>query len=51
MPGPTGPVQVDLIVLNNGLAEDVIYGRAIVDSKYDPTTGKETDRTITDRLQ
>ena len=39
--------QVDLIVLNNGLAEDVIYGRAIVDSKYDPTTGKETDRTIT----
>ena len=39
--------QVDLIVLNNGLAEDVIYGRAIVDSKYDPTTGKETDRKIT----
>ena len=39
--------QVDLIVLNNGLAGDMIFGRAIVDSKYDPTTGKETDRTIT----
>lgn len=39
--------QVDLIVLNNGLAGDMIFGRAIVDSKYDPTTGKETDRKIT----
>ena len=39
--------QVDLIVLNNGLAGDMIFGRAIVDSKYDPTTGKETNRTIT----
>ena len=39
--------QVDLIVLNNGLAGDMIFGRAIVDSKYDPTTGEETDRTIT----
>ena len=39
--------QVDLIVLNNGLAGDMIFGRAIVDSKYDPATGKETDRKIT----
>lgn len=39
--------EVDLIVLNNGLAGDMIFGRAIVDSKYDPTTGKETNRTIT----
>ena len=39
--------QVHLIVLNNGLAGDMIFGRAIVDSKYDPTTGKETNRTIT----
>ena len=38
--------QVDLIVLNNGLAGDMIFGRAIVDSKYDPTTGKEKDRQI-----
>ena len=39
--------QVDLIVLNNGLAGDMIFGRAIVGRKYDPTTGKETNRTIT----
>lgn len=38
--------QIDLIVLNNGLAADMIFGRAIVDSKYDPTTGKEKDRQI-----
>ena len=40
--------QVDLIVLNNGLAEDVIYGRAVVNSStskvwvWDP--GHENDK-------
>lgn len=40
--------QVDLIVLNNGLAEDVIYGRAVVNSStskvwvWDP--GRENDK-------
>ena len=39
--------EVDLIVLNNGIAGDVIYGRAVVDSTWDPVAGKETNRTIT----
>ena len=44
--------QVDLIVLNNGLAGDMIYGRAMVRrASDDPTTGKETDQQDHDRLQ
>ena len=39
--------QVDLIVLNNGLAEDVIYGRAVVNSstskKWEWKPGHEKD--------
>ena len=38
--------QVDLIVLNNGLTGDMIYGRASVKSERDPDTGKEIKRQI-----
>lgn len=34
--------QVDLIVLNNGLAEDTIYGRAVVQTEHNDTTGKDS---------
>ena len=34
--------QVDLIVLNNGLAGDMIFGRAVVRSEHNAETGKES---------
>lgn len=34
--------QVDLIVLNNGLAGDTIYGRAVVQTEHNDTTGKDS---------
>ena len=34
--------QVDLIVLNNGLEADMIFGRAVVRSEHNAETGKES---------
>ena len=34
--------QVDLVVLSSGLAGDTIYGRAVVQTEHNDTTGKES---------
>ena len=39
--------EIDLIVLNNSLSDNVIYGRAVVEFKRDPDTGEKTDQKIT----
>ena len=39
--------QVDLIVLNNSLYDNEIYGRAVVEFDRDPDTGEKTDQKIT----
>ena len=39
--------EIDLIVLNNSLSDNVIYGRAVVEFERDPDTGEKTDQKIT----
>ena len=41
------PGEIDLIVLNNSLSDNVIYGRAVVEFERDPDTGEKTDQKIT----
>ena len=39
--------EIDLIVLNNSLSDNVIYGRAVVEFERDPDIGEKTDQKIT----
>ena len=39
--------EIDLIVLNNSLSDNEIYGRAVVEFDRDPDTGEKTDQKIT----
>ena len=39
--------EIDLIVLNNSLSDNEIYGRAVVKFDRDSTTGEKTNQTIT----
>lgn len=39
--------EIDLIVLNNSLSDNEIYGRAVVEFERDPDTGEKTDQKIT----
>ena len=39
--------EIDLIVLNNSLSDNEIYGRAVVEFDRDSTTGEKTNQTIT----
>ena len=39
--------EVDLIVINNSLSDNEIYGRAVVEYTRDPETGEKSNQTIT----
>ena len=39
--------EIDLIVLNNSLSDNEIYGRAVVEYTRDPETGEKSNQTIT----